>query len=589
MLIRIVDLTIQTCHRSVSGQRIQISHNGHGLDCPRGTRAILAEDKETPVSSAIRWKSARCALALGVAATLFAGACGSGSGEQVGTGNAGPPKPGGTLTFAVASDAGCIDPQQVGSSDTLYSLRESVDSLTDQDPTTGKPVPWLAQSWEVSPDATAFTFHLRSGVTFSDGSPVDANVVKDNFDAIPKLGALAILAKGYLSGYVGTEVVDPLTARITFAQPNVQFLQATSTAALGLVSESSAAKTPQQRCSDGVTGSGPFVVSKYVPNQSITLTKRAGYGWGSPLWAKPGEAYLDSIVFTVIPESGVRAGSVRSGQVDVVSGLGRADETALKGSGVQLLTRSHPGAVFGMGLNNSRPNLRDPLVRRAIQVAIDRSQVVQAVFPSGTVAASGILSKTTPGYVDLSADLALDAGKAKSLLDTAGWKAGSDGIRQKDGGRLSLTAVWFNNYENTRPALELVQQQLKAIGVDLQLKQLQVAQFPQLVQSGDFDALWGGDLSRADPDCLRTLFATPLVNAYRLTPSPLDSLLTDQAAAVDAGKRQTLVEQAQQLIVRNANGIPIVELETSLALSGHTHGLTFNATSLPVLHDTWRS
>ncbi|MGY1900707.1 ABC transporter substrate-binding protein [Nocardia gipuzkoensis] len=188
--------------------------------------------------------------------TLLSSACDASAGSQPG-GDPGPPKPGGTLTFAVASDAGCVDPQQVGSGDTFYSLRETVDSLTDQDPATRKTVPWLAQRWEVDEQAKSFTFHLRPGVTFSDGSPVNAQVVKDNFDAIPKLGALAILSKGYVSGYVGTEVIDDYTARITFEQPNAQFLQATSTAALGLVSASSAAKTPQQRCSDGVVGSRP--------------------------------------------------------------------------------------------------------------------------------------------------------------------------------------------------------------------------------------------------------------------------------------------------------------------------------------------
>ena len=93
---------------------------------------------------------------------------------------------GGTLTFAVGSDAGCVDPQQVASNETIYSVRQIVDSLTDQDPRTGKIVPWLAKSWDISPDTTTFTFHLRSGVTFSDGSTLTAQVVKDNFDAVPK-------------------------------------------------------------------------------------------------------------------------------------------------------------------------------------------------------------------------------------------------------------------------------------------------------------------------------------------------------------------------------------------------------------------
>ncbi|MEV6218357.1 ABC transporter substrate-binding protein [Nocardia sp. NPDC051833] len=538
------------------------------------------------MSSAVRKKSIRRAVVSAAVVSLFAGGCGTGAQQG---GEAGPPRSGGTLRFSVASDAGCVDPQQVGSSDTLYSLRETVDSLTDQDPETGKTVPWLAESWEVGSDARAFTFRLRRDATFSDGTPVNAQVVKANFDAIPKLGALAILSKGYINGYVGTEVVDEYTARITFEQPNAQFLQATSTAALGLVSAASAEKTPQQRCSDGVIGSGPFVLSKYVPNQSITIAKRAGYAWGSPLWTKTGEAYLDTIEFTVIPESGVRAGSVQSGQIDVAAGLGRADEAGLKAAGISLLTRSHPGAVFNLGLNNSRPILQDAQVRRAIQTAVDRRQIVEAVFASGTVPATGILSHTTPGYTDLSADLAFDAARSTSLLDAAGWRPGGDGIRQKDGARLSLNVVWFNNSQNTRAALELVQQQLKAVGVELQLRELQVTQFPQLIGSGDFDGLWGGDLSRADPDCLRTLYSTQQVNAYRLPPSELDGLLTAQAAETDQAERQPIVERAQQLVVRNAYVIPVVELETVLAAGPTVHGLTFESSSRTRLHDTWRS
>lgn len=250
-----------------------------------------------------RWASLTALLTAGVLLT----ACGSGS-DGGGSGNdSGKPKSGGTLTFAVGSDAGCVDPQQVGSNESIYSVRQTVDSLTDQDPETGKIVPWLAKSWDINSDATEFTFHLRSGVTFSDGSKLTAQVVKDNFDAVPKLGALGVLAQGYLSSVKSTTAVDPLTVKVSFKEPNAQFLQATSTHSLGIESSASVKKTPQQKCSDGVVGSGPFVLKQYVQNQSITLAKRAGYDWGSSLWSKKGEAYLDKLVFKVVPEAGVRA------------------------------------------------------------------------------------------------------------------------------------------------------------------------------------------------------------------------------------------------------------------------------------------
>ncbi|MET9907046.1 ABC transporter substrate-binding protein [Streptomyces sp. NPDC006476] len=527
-----------------------------------------------------RWAALTALVTTGALLT----ACGSGGGD--GGSGTGQPRSGGTLTFAVGSDSGCVDPQQVASNETIYSVRQIVDSLTDQDPKTGKIVPWLAKSWDVSPDTTTFTFHLRSGVTFSDGSKLTAQVVKDNFDAVPKLGALGTLAEGYLSGVKSTTVVDPLTVKVTFSQPNAQFLQATSTHSLGIESSASVKKTPQQKCSEGVTGSGPFVLKQYVQNQSLTLARRTGYAWGSSLWSKKGEAYLDKLVFKVVPEAGVRAGSLQSGQVDAVSSVGKANEAALKGGQVTLQRRANPGVVFGLGLNNSRPLLKDAKVRQAILHAIDRQQIADTVFPTGTRPATSILAHTTPDYTDLASGLTFDVTKAKSLLDAAGWKTGSDGIRAKGGQKLSLTIKWFPNAATNQPALELIQQQLKTVGVDVALKQLQVTQFAPTLQSGDYDAVWG-NVTRADPDILRSSFSTKLANFYHLSPSSLDTALSEQAATVDPAKRGQLVTEAQQLIVQNAYYAPVVELQTQLGVSKKVHDLDFDASSRLQLHDTW--
>jgi len=528
-----------------------------------------------------RWAALTALLTTSVLLT----ACGSGS-SGGSAGGSGPAKSGGTLTFAVGSDAGCVDPQQVASNDTIYSVRQVVDSLTDQDPGTGKIVPWLAKSWDISSDATTFTFHLRSGVTFSDGSELTAQVVKDNFDAVPKLGALGTLAEGYLSGVKSTTVVDPLTVKVAFQQPNAQFLQATSTHSLGIESSASAKKSPQLKCSQGVVGSGPFVLKQYVQNQSITLARRTGYAWGSSLWHKNGEAYLDKVVFKVVPEAGVRAGSLQSGQVDAISSVGKANEAALKGGQVTLQRRANPGVVFGLAFNNSRPALKDARVRQAIGFAIDRKQIADTVFPTGTQPATSVLAHTTPDYADLSSDLTTDAAKAKSLLDAAGWKTGSDGIRTKDGKKLSLTVDWIPNSATNQPALELIQQQLKAVGVGLTLKQLQVTQLAPTLQSGDYDAAWG-NVTRADPDILRSSFSTQLANFYRVPAGPLDTPLTQQAATTDTTKRARLVEQAQQLIVRNAYYAPVVELQSQIGVATKVHGLNFDASSRIQLHDTW--
>ena len=156
--------------------------------------------------------------------------------------------PGGTLRFALGASPSGVDPQQVGSNVSIYIARQLADSLTDQDPETGEIVPWLAESWEVSDDLTHFTFHLRDDVTFSDGTPLTATTVKANFDAlVGPLAASAPLAGSYLSGYQATTVDDEHTVTVAFATPNAQFLQATSTVSLAILSDATATTDPAAR------------------------------------------------------------------------------------------------------------------------------------------------------------------------------------------------------------------------------------------------------------------------------------------------------------------------------------------------------
>jgi peptide/nickel transport system substrate-binding protein len=394
---------------------------------------------------------ARLSLVVALLAAAALTACGSGA-PAGGSADAAP-QPGGTLRFAVSSDQGCLDPQQVGSNDSIYVLRQIVDSLTDQDPTTGELKPWLATSWTTTPDARSYTFTLRQGVTFSDGTPLDANAVKANFDRIPKLGARGTLPKGYLAGYTSTTVTSPTQFTVDFSQPNVQFLQGTSTHSLGILAPTTVARSDDERCAQAI-GSGPFTVREYTKNASITLERRPGYQWGSALFAHPGEAYLDTVEFRIVPESGVRSGSLQSGEVDAIGSIGQQDEAPLTAAGAQLLARPNPGIAFGIGFNLSRPIVDDPAVRQALSLAINRPEVVGAVFTSQTKPATSVLASTTPSYADESASLGFDLTKAKSTLDAAGWVVGPDGIRAKDGQRLSVPLSFANNAGTNKPALE---------------------------------------------------------------------------------------------------------------------------------------
>ncbi|BCK53748.1 ABC transporter substrate-binding protein [Nocardia wallacei] len=526
------------------------------------------------------------ALLGAVVAVATLAACGSDSGGSV---PAGPPRPGGTLRYGLSLAPTCSDPAQAGTNQTLYVTRQIVDSLTDQNPETGAITPWLAQSWEVSPDARAFTFHLRPGVTFSDGTPLTATSVQKNFDAIVHTltGVKAPLAASYLAGYTGTTVVDPLTARVEFDRPNAQFLQASSTPQLGILAEGTTSGSADERCLGTDIGTGPFTYAEYKQGASATLVKRVGYAWGSPVFAHQGEAYLDRIEFTVVPESGVRAGSVSSNQLDAVSDALPQDAPQIEAAGGKVQVTPNPGLPFGIQPNVTRGPLRDAAVRAALESAIDRQELVDTVLGPQFRPASSSLGSKTPAYVDLSERIRYDPETARRHLEQAGWAPGGDGIRAKDGVRLSFGILFSRAFAGNQAILELIQQQLRKVGVEVQLQVASDAEYTARQNAKDFDSVYY-NITRADGDILRTTFglADRNLNARGPIP-PLDRALYDQLQAADPAVRTQLIGQAQRLVLDNGLWIPTIELSQAIGVSDTVQDLKFEASGRLQFHDTW--
>jgi peptide/nickel transport system substrate-binding protein len=451
-------------------------------------------------------------------------------------------------------------------------------------------VPWLARSWQISKDAKEFTFRLRDGVTFSDGTPLTAGSVKKNFDSIAHdLGAAAPLGSTYLSGYQETRVVDKLTATVVFDQPNTQFLQATATHSLALLADRTLKTPPEQRCQGEVVGSGPFVFQHFVQDGDTVLGKRKGYAWGSQVFGHTGEAYLDTLTYKIVPESGVRAGSLASNQVDAISDVLPQDEPQLEAAGAKVLTIANPGVAFILHPNVSRGPLRDENVRRALQVATNRQEVVDTVLGKNFHPATSVLGRRTPGWVDLSSLLGHDQAQAKKLLDASGWRPGPGGIRVKNGEKLTIDAVFSPNFNGNQPVLELVQQQLRQVGVNLELRQVTNAQSTEIGDSGDYDTFFY-NTTRADPDILRTAFSSKFTNRSRRgADSELDPLLDAEVATLDDDRRDALVEKAQRIIVERGYAIPIFELSQAIGTAPHVQGLRFEASSRLQFYDTWIS
>ncbi|MDG4663807.1 ABC transporter substrate-binding protein [Mycobacterium sp. 236(2023)] len=533
-------------------------------------------------------RSRVAAIAATVCATTLVAACGS-SGSGGGGGAAdGPPQSGGTLRIGISSDAACLDPHQTGNHNVISMNRQVVDSLTDQDAETMELGPWLAESWEVDPNNTRFTFKLRQGVTFSDGAPFDSGVVKANLESIAALGPLSSLGAAMVAGIESVETPDPSTVVVKFSQPNPQFLNATSTTTLGMLSPAALQASPEARCNgEGLIGSGSFVVESRVKDASTVLTKRTGYNWPSGFADHAGDAYLDRIEFNIVPESSVRVGSLQSGELDIIDGTAAQDIPALEAGGYVIEGRANPGIPMVLFLNREKEVWQDPAVRQAVQIGINRQQLMDTVFTDLTPPSKGTLAATTTGFVDQSDLLAYDPDAARALLEGAGYtRNGGSGIYEKNGTPVSFDVIQF--YPNETPTIELMQQQLAEIGIGVEIRAMSSSESDAVEAAGDWDTIYA-HWTRPDPDILRVILDSTGENPYRNAPSELDAMLQAQAVAPSQEERARILEDAMNFIIEQGVVIPIHDFVNVWAMSESVQGFEFDSGSRLKLYDAWLS
>jgi peptide/nickel transport system substrate-binding protein len=503
---------------------------------------------------------------------------------------AGAPVRGGTLTLAWDSSPECLDPQLGNSSLDLSIDRQFADSLVNQEYPSGKLVPWLASSWSVNSNATLFTFHLRSGVTFSDGTPLTAAVVKANLDSIVKLGAAAE-GSTYLTGYAGSTVVNPTTVAVRFKQPDAQFLQAASTVSLSILSASTLTKKPAARCQGSFNGSGPFVLASFSANQQVTLSSRPNYDWGAANFSHTGAAYLSKIVFRIIPDASVRVGALQSGQVDVLSDIPPQNESQVKANGDVIVSQTNPGVPYGLQINSQSGPLADVSVRRAIEFAVNHNLIVKSLLTSSYKPAVGVLASNTPDAINQTSSpyYTYDPAKAKQVLSADGWAPGPGGVRTKNGTKLSVTAIYVNLWAPDVPILELIQQELANVGIQLNLKAEPLTQFVTALftpGASKYQLIWYGQ-TRADPDVLALCFGATQYNRSDITSSnPLQALLESQATTTQPAKRAQIIAKAENLILQQGYFVPVVNQTTVLATSPKVHNLEFDDTARLEFYDT---
>ena len=534
--------------------------------------------------------------AVAATALLFTlAACGG----NAGTATTGGAKAGGTLKVSFWPDNpifSCIDPFQVYWIESRSIIRNFADSLTDQDPRTGKVVPWLASSWEISKDGLSYTFKLRDGVTFANGKKLDAQAVADDaagWIATVKATNGAAYGSSYIQGLTGATAVDPLTVKFTLSKPNSSFLQATSTTNLAITDPAEFQSAPAERCTGkGVVGSGLFALDHYTAKVETVLTKRAGYAWGSSLSQNTGEAKLAKVIFNYVAEDSVRTGNLISGATDIAwprNPFSPQDEQLITKSGDKVEARSLPGVSLTLFANTAAGHpLADPAIRKALYQAIDVKTYATTLFGANYPIVQGPYNSTTPYFKSEADKLAYDPDGAGTILDAAGWTLGADGYRAKNGVPLKIDypLTSFNS------GAELLQAQLRKVGINLTLRTLTTAQQATYQAEGSYD-LTSTYFTRADPGALQFIINPAVANSKALAThaaapeqtTQIQALFAKAIQTTDTAQTEKAYGELQDYLIDQGVTFPLNERVQKAGVSRHVHGFAFTSESFLRLND----
>jgi peptide/nickel transport system substrate-binding protein len=478
-------------------------------------------------------------------------------------------------------------------------LNQITDKLTYQNPKTLEIEPWIAESWSSNPDKTEYTFKLRPGVTFSDGTPLDANAVAKNFDTYG-LGnkALRLPVSEVINNYDHSEVIDPLTVKFYFKRSSPGFLQGTATIGSGLVSLSTLNRQYDE-LGDArhIIGSGPFVVSGETLGREVDLSVRKDYHWGPAKLAQQGRANLDAIKVIVTPEDSVRIGALQAGQADFIRQIQAYDEKQTQDQGFTIYAAPTRGVNDSIAFRPDNPLVADIRVRQALLHATDSKQIVDTLFSANYPPAKSVIASSAAGFVDLSDKLTFDLAKANRLLDDAGWQKGSDGLRQKDGKKLLLTVYESLPQPQNKAVLQLVSQQWGKVGARLN------------ILAGDAGSRVADNLDpqktpasvvevgRADPDVIKSQFYPTNRDGLlqqggtsqnsKFIDNSLNQLLLGIASEVDPAKRLQIAGEAQKYLLDQAYVIPFFEEPQVFAGAPYLKGVNFEAVGRPSFYGAW--
>jgi len=487
-------------------------------------------------------------LILSLVATFALAGCGQQSGQTGGK----------TLVFAQGSDPRGLDPAFVDDGESANIIVNIYEGLVKYKPGSTEIEPCLATEWTSSPDGKEWTFKLRQGVKFHDGTPFNAEAVKYSIDRqLPPNRTDDMPYASFTFGPVKeVKVVDDYTVKIILNEPYAPFLANMAMClAAPIVSKAAVEKYGADFIKNPV-GTGPFKFVKWETGQQVVLEANKDY-WGD----KP---KADKVVYKFIKENSVRASELMTGSVDIMNGVDPNDVKTLEAKGVNVI--KDPGMNINyMGFYCNKAPFDNPKVRQAISMAVNRENLVKFLYQGLAELPNGPLPSFMPGYDSTLKPYAYDPEGAKKLLAEAGVK------------NLSFEFITYSNPRPYNPVggeklAAAIQADLLKIGVKTTIKAYPWKEYKEALAKEEGNAFfygWIGD--NGDPDNFLSLLDTKEIkttlNSAQYSNAKVDQLLVKGRQAQDPAERAKIYSELQHIVVKDA---PWVFLSHSLDMAANS-------------------
>ena len=447
--------------------------------------------------------------------------CGGGGAPQSNT----PPN---TLYVALEAEPPELDPNLSSAYVDRQVMASLYDKLVDIDEN-GDIVPMLAKSYEVSDDGKVYTFHLRDGIKFHDGTPFNAEAVKFNLERYQEEDSVRSTEVEPIDS---VEVVDPMTVRVTLSKPFAPFL-AVLTDRAGIMASPKAIEENNGRISNDPVGTGPFKFVERVRGDHITVEKNEDY------W-REGLPKIDKIEYRGIDDENVQYQNLQSGELDLIDSIPFVEFKDLQESGDYRVS-VEPGLGYqGIWLNVTQPPFDNKQLRQAVYRLVDRDAIVKAVLRGvGGTPANSPFSKSSWAYSEESdAYPPRSVEEAKALLEEAGEPNG-----------FSFT-LKLDPSPTSQQLGQVIQNSLKPAGIEVKLEQIEFGTLLEQSTNGDFQALFLGWSGRIDPDLNIYDFTVTNgdFNDSGYSNPEVDRLLNEARTTSDKDRRKELYGQVMEIL-----------------------------------------